>query len=100
MRSGRVRFLGGVCLQDQIPNSILSRGVDNRAQEREATALTVDGVLAGREGDVATGVASAFPNRKTDQPQALEWAIGKMQFRIGQLARWVALVVGGNLYEH
>ena len=43
------RFVLGVGLQHEIAHALLRARVGDRAQQREAAALTVDGVLACRE---------------------------------------------------
>ena len=42
----------GVGLEHQVADAILRVGVGQGPEKREAAALAVDAVLAGREGDV------------------------------------------------
>jgi hypothetical protein len=63
----------------------------------EAAALTVDGVLARRERDVAAIAAAALPHGEPDQLQAVELAACEMQLGFREFAGRVPLVVGGDL---
>jgi hypothetical protein len=53
-------------------------GVNDGTQQREAAALTIDGVLARRERDVAATAAAALPDGEADQLQAVELSVGEM----------------------
>ena len=76
------RFLGrdlslsfpfGVGFENQLFELPLRRRVDDRSQEREATAFAVDVVLASRERDVpaATATALLFPDGKSNARRQL-----------------------------
>src|ERR1700681_1350202 len=61
----------GVSLENELANAFLGGDIGDWAEESEAPALTVNGVLTGRERDGAAA-AAVFPNRKSDQLQAFE----------------------------
>src|ERR1700719_2688150 len=88
----------GVRLEDELTDAVLGRGVADRTQQGKAASLSVDGVLTGREGDVATGAAAALPNAEANQLQPLERAAGEVQLGVGELSGRVALVVRCDLH--
>src|SRR5581483_1521602 len=55
-------FVLGVGLQHEFADALLRGDVSDRTQQRVAATLTVDGVLAGRERDVAAVASATFPN--------------------------------------
>src|SRR6202158_4917878 len=69
----------------------------DRPQEREAPALTVDGILAGRERHIATRAGPALPDREADQFETVERACTEVQLRVGKFSRRVATVVHRDL---
>src|SRR5688572_17325281 len=90
----------GVRLDNQIAHPILNAGVADWAQQREATTLAIDRVLACREGDIAPAATAALPDREADQLEAGQRPVGEMELRVGQLARRVRLVVWCDLDSH
>ena len=89
---GRLRvFVLGVGLQHELADAVLRGGVGDRTQQREAATLTVDGVLARREGDVASATTAALPDGEADQLQAVEHAVGEVQLGIREFAGRVVL---------
>ena len=85
---------------NEIAYTFLSARISNGAQQREAATLTVDGVLARREGDVATTTGPAFPYGEADQLQAFEYAIAEVQLGIGEFAGRVAFFVRNDFHDH
>lgn len=61
-------LVGGVGLEDEVPDAVLRRRVDDGTQEREAAPLAVDTVLTGREGHVPAAGAPTLPDREPNQP--------------------------------
>src|SRR5262249_61610409 len=90
----------GVGLQHEIANPFLCVRVGDGPKQREAATVTVDDVLAGREGDVATATAAPLPDGEADQLHAVEFAIAEMQLGIREFAGWVAFVVRSDLDDH
>src|SRR5216684_2101724 len=90
----------GVCLKDELADAVLvlGRAVGDRTQQGKAAPLSVDGVLTGREGDVPTGTAAAFPDAEANQLEPLERAAGEVQLGVGELSGRVALVVRCDLH--
>ena len=88
----------GVCLEDEVADAVLGRGVGDRTQQGKAAPLSVDGVLTGREGDVPTGTSAAFPDAEANQLEPLERAAGEVQLGVGELSGRVALVVRCDLH--
>src|ERR1700680_148985 len=88
----------GVCLEDELADAVLGRGVADRTQQGKVAPLSVDGVLTGREGDVPTGTAAAFPDAEANQPEHLERTAGEMQLGVGELSGRVAFVVRCDLH--
>ena len=86
--------------EDEIADALLRVDVRDRAQQRKAAALTIDGVLARRERDVAPRATAALSDAEADQLQAVERAVGEMQLGIGEFAGRVAFVVRGDLDDH
>src|SRR5687768_9458701 len=77
LRSRRIRrgvLVLGVRLQHELTDAVLRRRIGDRTQQREAAALTVDGIGARRERDVPAATAAAFPDGEADQLQAVEHA--------------------------
>jgi len=75
-----------------------SQKFGDRTQQGKAAPLSVDGVLTGREGDVPTGTAAAFPDAEANLLEPLERAAGEMQLGVGELSGRVALVVRCDLH--
>src|SRR6185295_11164766 len=96
----RASFELGVRGEDEIADALLRVDVRDRAQQRKAAALTIDGVLVRRERDVAPRATAALPDAEADQLQAVERAVGEMQLGIGEFAGRVAFVVRGDLDDH
>ena len=57
-------------------------------------------VLARRECDVPIAAPAPFPDRKPDQFQPFEDAVGKMQLGIGEFACRLAFAVRDDLDQH
>src|SRR4051812_19057077 len=74
--NGRAFLVLGERVQHEFTHSILCAGVSDGAQQREAATLTIDGVLASREGDVAATSTAALPDGEADQLQAVELSVG------------------------
>jgi hypothetical protein len=81
-------------VQDDVAEPVLAGGVDDRAQQREAAPLAVDGVLARRERDVAAVARATFLNAEPDQLESVQDALGEVQFGIRELAGRIAAIVG------
>jgi hypothetical protein len=83
---------------DELANPILRSHVRDGPQQRKAAALTIDGVLACREGRVAATAATAFPDGEADQLQAVELSVDEMQLGIrefaGRVPVWSVMVAG------
>src|SRR5712692_3634068 len=88
----------GVRIEDELADAVLGRGVADRTQQGKAAPLSVDGVLTGREGDVPTGTAAAFPDAEANQLEPFERAAGEMQLGVGELSGRVAFVVRRDLH--
>jgi hypothetical protein len=71
-----------VRLQHEIAHTLLSRGIINRTQQREATPLTMGGELTRREGDVLACAVPTRPDAEADQLQAIELATGEVEFGV------------------
>src|SRR2546430_7146553 len=80
----------GVGLQHEIADAFLGVRVDDWPKQCEAATVTVDDVLARREGDVATATAAPLPDGEADQLHAVELAVGEMQLGIREFAGRVA----------
>jgi len=90
----RVVLVLGIRLQHEIAHSLLCVRIGDGPEQRKAAAVTIDDVLACREGDVAAPAAPApFPDAEADQLQAFERAVGEMQLGIREFAGRVAFVV-------
>src|SRR5262245_8006872 len=87
----------GERLEHELTDTLLRVGVGDGPQQREAASLTVDGVLARRERDVAATTAATLPHGEPDQLQAAEFAVGEMQLGIREFAGRVAFVVRRDL---
>src|SRR3954470_12544302 len=83
----------GVRIEDEIADAVLGVDIRGRPQQREAATLTIDGVLARRERDVAAIATAALPYAEADQLQAVEFAVDEMQLGIREFADGVAFVV-------
>ena len=92
-----VLLMLGVGLEHEIAYPFLGVGVSDRPQQREAATVTIDDVLARREGDVATATAAPLPDHEANQLDSFESAVGEMQLGIRELAGRVAFVVGAIL---
>ena len=73
-------------LENQLAQAVLRGDVEDRPQQREAAALAVDAVLPRRKRDVPPVSTSPFPDRKTDQLEAVERALGEVQFGVGEFS--------------
>ena len=82
LRGSRVVLVFGVCLQNEVPDALLGRGVRDRTEQREAALLAVDGVLTGGEGHVAAGTAAPLPDPEPNELEALERAAGEVQLGV------------------
>src|SRR2546430_6338539 len=89
-----------ICLQYEVANAFLRVDVVDRPQQGKAATLTVDSVLARREGDVATATAATLPDGEADQLQACELSVAEVQLGIGEFAGRVAFVVRCDLDDH
>src|SRR5262249_20191878 len=69
----------GVGLEHELAHTLLSVGVSNRSQQRKAATITVDDVLARREGNVPASTGAPLPDGEADQLHAVEFAIAEMQ---------------------
>ena len=94
LRGCRACLVFGVGLQNEVPDSLVGRGVGERTEKRERAPFAIDGVLSGGEGHVAGRNASALPDPESNELEALERSAGEMQFgvcessnRLGSLAR-------------
>src|SRR5438093_1473622 len=97
---GRPFLVLGIRLQHEIANAFLRVDIGDRAQQRKGATFTVHGVLARREGDVATATAATLPDGEADQLQACELAVAEVQLGIGEFAGRVAFVVRCDLDDH
>jgi hypothetical protein len=80
LRCTRVALLLlGVRLQHEIADALLRVDVSDWSQHCEAATLTVDGVLARPEGDVAAVATASFPDVEPDRLQAVELAVDETQ---------------------
>jgi hypothetical protein len=93
-------------VKNQVPDSLLRRGVDDRPEQREAAPLAVDCVLPGRKRDIPAATAATVPDAEPKLLESFERTVGEMDLSIGELAGRVAPVVwrdldrenGGNLF--
>src|SRR5262245_19958134 len=97
---GSRSFAVGVRLEDAVADTLLRRDVRDWPQQREASALAVDRVLAGGKRHVPAGSTAALPDREPDQLGTGQRAVAEVQLRIGQLSGRVALVVDDDLDGH
>src|SRR5689334_19943927 len=67
-----------VCVKYDLSDTLLCCGVNDRSQQREASAFTVDRIRAGRERDAATAAAATFPDTEANQLQSLERSFRKV----------------------
>src|SRR5262245_61261144 len=95
-----VLLVFGVGLQHEFAYAFLRLRVGDRPKQCEAATVTIDDVLAGREGDVATATAATLPDSETDQLHAVEFAVVEMQLGIREFAGRVAFVVRSDLDDH
>src|SRR6185503_2528935 len=73
MRSVGLVLAGAERFENQIANRLLRADIPVLgAQQREAPTFSVDGVLSGRERDVAAVAAATFPDREADELQPAE----------------------------
>ena len=99
-RRRRGLFVLRVRLEDPVAHGVLRRRVADRTEQREAPALAVDGILPRGKRHVPAGAASALPHGEAGQLEPVERAGGEVEFRVGELARRVAFVVGLNRDRH
>jgi hypothetical protein len=88
VRSGlarRRRFVLGEGVENELANVLLCARVGDGAQQREAPALAVDGVLPRGGRDVPAPPGPALPDREADQLQAGEDAVIEVELRVGEL---------------
>src|SRR5688500_19044307 len=65
--------------ENQLPQPLLSLRIGTgRTQEREASLVAIDGVVAGGEGNIAASASAALPHSKANELQALQAAVGEM----------------------
>src|SRR5262249_21721964 len=88
-----------VRLEDEVADAVVCSVVSNGPQQCEAATLPVDGVLARREGDVAS-TSAPLPDGEADQLQAFELAVAEVQLGVRQLAGGLLFLVGKNLDGH
>src|SRR5215213_5910958 len=91
-----------VRFEDGVPNRLLRGCVAIRGtQQREAPALSVHGVLPGRERDVAPS-RTPFPDGEADELEAGQQAgVGfEDHFRVGELPWGIARSVRKDPYGH
>src|SRR4051794_7415757 len=69
-----VLLMLGVSLEHEVTHPFLGVGVSDRPQQREAATVTIDDVLARREGDVATATAAPLPDGEANQLHSFESA--------------------------
>ena len=89
-----------VCLQHELSNAFLRGSVSDWTEQCETTPIAIDRVLTRRERDVAATAAAPLPDCEPDQLQAVEHAIGEVQFRIREFALRVGFVVRNDLDDH
>src|SRR5260370_39185779 len=72
-------------LQDQLPQRVLRRDVDQGPEQREGASLAVHAIGPRRERDVPPVAPSALPHGESDQLQASERsvAVAEVQFGFG-----------------
>src|SRR5262249_11938756 len=90
----------GICLQHEFADAFLRLRVGDGPKQCEAATITIDDVLARREGDVATATAAPFPYGEADQLHAVEFAVVEVQLGIREFAGRVAFVVRSDLDDH
>src|SRR5882762_7552979 len=93
-------FVFGVCLQNDVADTLLGRGVSDRAEQRERALLAVDGVLTRGEGHVAAGSAAAFPDPEANELEALERPAREVQLGVGESSDPITFVVRFDLHGH
>src|SRR5262249_16920659 len=97
-RSDRfVLLVLGIRTEHKLADAVLRRDIGDGPQQREAGALTVDGILARRERDAAAG-ATTSPDAEADQLQAVELAADEMQLGFGEFVGRVAFLVRLDSY--
>ena len=79
------RFVLAVGVEDDLSQSVLRAGVDDRPQQREAATLAVHRVLPGWKRHIAPA-RLALPDREADQLEAVEVAAGEVQLGVGGLS--------------
>src|SRR6516165_7548895 len=83
-----VLFELAVGFENQLADAVLRRGIAiDGAQQRKRPSLTVDDILAGGKGDVATVARAALPHGEAYELQSLHWSVGEMHLRVSELAR-------------
>ena len=87
----------GVGLEHDVSYAVLRLRVNNRSQERKASALPVDGVLTGRIATSPAVAAPALPDRESDELQSFKGSLREMQFAFANLPGGLPLSLGTNL---
>lgn len=85
-----------VGLEHQLPDPRLGVHFRNGPEEREAPAFAVQGVLAGGERDVSSAAGPALPYAEANELQAVQGAVVKVEFRVGELARAPVCLFAGS----
>ena len=80
--AGSAFLVFGVCLQDEVPDALVGRGVGDRTEQRERALFAVDGVLTCGERHVASGSASAVPDPESNELETLERSTGEVQLGV------------------
>jgi hypothetical protein len=83
----------GERFEHELAHAVLRVHVGDGPQQRETAALTIDGVLARRERNVAAVATASLPDAEADQLLAVEIAVDEMQLGIGEFAGRIAFVV-------
>ena len=89
-----------VGVEDEVAQLVLRSALGQRSQQREAPPLAVDRILPRGERDVAPAAVATFPDRESDQLQAVERTLGEVQLGVGELPWRVSLVVPADLDQH
>ncbi len=85
-------------VENELSNAFVSGDVGDRAEQREASALAVDRVLAGRERDVPAAATPTLPDAEPGQLKAGESRFAtEVEFSVREFACGVAGVVGDDL---
>src|SRR5512137_1285943 len=95
-------FDAAVRVENQVPHAVLGSRVSvHGAQEHEAAALTIDGVLPGGERHVSPAIAT-FPDGEADELESAErTGTGfEDQLRVGELPWGIAPITADDLHGH